>query len=169
MNLTEVERLTLVNQYKILKISEPSLAETYDHYIRILEKGIQSQYRCLANNIWPNIDEETSTEVHDILTMFDLLDTAIKTHGLDTTPGKGYPQFAGFSVNYESDHHTVSEFLFDTNQYVSVFEQLTHGLNSHSPSLRIYREMLEAYHNIDFENLPNLTLEETKTILLFPN
>ncbi len=167
MKLTQTERWTLVNQYRILEALYPKEADFFKEAQEILEHGFEIEYSGLCQNVYK--DEDTLStdeckEVIDILSMFDNLRYSYDQIEDKSDIEKHSLSFSGFDGNdsLEVKYLSYSRFLCEVQ---GKFEKLTKGdfYNSHAPSLDMYRRMLGAYKNI--ERKSQMSKEEINKVL----
>jgi uncharacterized protein YfbU (UPF0304 family) len=163
--LTPVERLTLANQFRLLAISDPDQAESYENRIEILESGYTGEYNLLFQNFSDEGDPELSSELHGILTMYRYIDNAIarltdqekEQLNLDSIA------FEGFDQNTD-EHFGLMEFWVNhLNLYAEHREKY---LNSHSQfSLEQYRAMLPVYEDLIGNNVRDFTAADLQRFI----
>ncbi|SRR6266705_2746470 len=152
MKLTKTERWILINQYCILEKLDPGEAKHYARCREILENGYEFHYGEITQHIYKDNDTmstEASREVLDILEMFSVLkrsydaledkagieDYRIKFHGFDGNDllEVKYLGYASFFCNSDGGRYTELDKGDD--------------FNSHMPTLRTYRSMLNEWKN----------------------
>lgn len=151
MNLTKIERLTLINQFKILKKLENT--DDYDENIQILEEGYSFFYRNIFEHLYEDLSEADCKFVRDVLSMYRTIERYkedSKDVGIAKRP---FSHFAGFDGNEES--HLLSFALFELSKDNSWDESkpyrdkpYTDGFNSHMPARAIYEQMLAAWTSL---------------------
>jgi uncharacterized protein YfbU (UPF0304 family) len=141
-SLTPIERLQLVNQYRILQVVHKDDEYLVKHYARLEEIykcGYVWLYR-IHENLWDELPLEVSAEVLDILDMHRslLFSLGEKPEPRDLERVK----FKGFDANNESEYLGFAEFFCqggDKYRELRIF-------NSHHPTLSRYRKMLEEWN-----------------------
>ena len=73
MQLTEAERLALINQYELLKGVYPEREDRYDVLIKCLTDGYLKDFEAQAEHLEPELSNEIRQEVRQILEMFRAL------------------------------------------------------------------------------------------------
>ncbi len=58
MLLSEFQRVSLINQYKILKHIEPTQAQNYEDIIEILSNGFEDEFDIILTTLKPSIRPE---------------------------------------------------------------------------------------------------------------
>jgi uncharacterized protein YfbU (UPF0304 family) len=154
MKLDTKDRLILSNQYKILESLYPNEACDYKQHRTIVEHGYELFYSELTTHIYDGLNDNHCREVLDILEMYRRLSCdykQLKDRGdINATDVK----FGGFDGNNESSYLLFHEFLIEQGK----FSESPAG-NSHTPSLAIYRRMLEDWkprRNKDQLNLADI-------------
>src|ERR1700719_4565191 len=85
MELTEVERLILANQYRILALlSPPDEKKSHETSAEIFERGYTQNYKDGFGQVrdWKTLPEEKCKKVIDVLEMFTAIKNA-KEDGVD--------------------------------------------------------------------------------------
>ena len=153
MKLTDAERLTLINQYEILKGINEDRANEYDILIKCLSDGYLKDFASQAGRLEEELSDETRQEVRQILDMFRAL-----------TPKGGSPghlKFAGFDGNDEAEHYAYASFLLKD---LDLWRESREGeLNSHTDMLPAYRKMLRLWSS--WADQWNPTREELDAII----
>jgi uncharacterized protein YfbU (UPF0304 family) len=135
MSLTDFERLSLINQYEILKGLHPDHDHHYDPIIKALTDGYLRDFENLAGHLEPVLGDEVRTEVREIFDMFRAL-----------APGHGAKPrliFGGFDGNEEGEHYAYASFLLEDLDLWK--ESQDSDLNSHTDMLSDYRKMLAVW------------------------
>jgi uncharacterized protein YfbU (UPF0304 family) len=149
MNLTVKDRLTLINQYEILKTVNPKNLLEYEHKIEILKHGFEGEYFELDREIDnTTLSKQLSDEVHNILTMFHTLNLFYANIEDKSEIDKNKITFKGFSGNDEGKQWTYVLFLIKKNKYSKLLDK-NQEYNSHFPMLTIYRRMLDEWNSSD--------------------
>ena len=161
MKLTTVERLTLLNQYRILEKVDPDNASFYKQACEILESGYTLNYGLeLLTGLDPDeMSEDDCSEVRDILELHRALKNAFRDLPEGTLTAED-AEFAGFDGNEETKQFAYTTFLIEHQHKWGEFQ----ALNSHWPgNLRKYRAMVAAWK--ESANKCKLTAEDVKRIL----
>lgn len=145
--LTWAERLTLWNQYEILKRLNPDDTKEYETNQEILSNGYEQYY----SEIDPSISEKTtkpdvSREVEEILEVFRAIKFSCKRLGY--TPKSHWAEFEGFDANDGGGHYGFALFVRRT---LGKWDELKDRPdNSHSAtSLDHYRQMVRVWRRLD--------------------
>ena len=160
MSLTKVERLTLVNQFRILQSAHKDddyLAEYYQRLEQIFERGYVSLY----HEAFDSLPNELSLEVsEEVLSILDLHRALLYSLGQKPDPADiERVKFNGFDANNESDHLSFAKFFTkDGEKY-----QELQVFNSHMPTLERYRKMLAEWDRM--ERKQQLTKVQIESIL----
>jgi uncharacterized protein len=154
MNLSQLDRLFLRNQYLVLKAVDPNNQDTYEKAIRILEDGYTLEYGKLVQSIDHPLSPEECQEVIDILQMFRFLGHSCgsKEKARETT-------FGGFDDLNERKQLAYARYLTEVE---GGWEE-HNVINSHCRMLAMYRRMLAAWQAS--ANQYNLTEEDVARIL----
>jgi len=165
MQLSKLERLTLINQYQILEKLNPEESEFYARHRKALEEGYVLHYEWIFNNLHEEMFEEQCREVQDILEMYRAISFAyMKEHDVKEVKKEKY-QFQGFDGNNEPEQRSYASYVVhDLGRYG---ELKYHGeyteFNSHSPMLEQYRTMLKHWKSHG-KNM-TLTIEQADELL----
>ncbi len=145
LKLSLGERLTLRNQYLILRHLDQKEPEHWDKLIRILEAGYEYEYGQLTESFSEPMGEDECREVVDILDMYSALQASRKALGTNGADLKELP-FPGFDGNdrTECQYMGYARFLVKDRRFEHVVQSAS-GFNSHSPRLRQYRDMLKIW------------------------
>lgn len=158
--MTEVERLSLVNQYQILQAlhkDDKYEAEHYRNLKEIFQKGYEYLYPEAFDKLWKPQPIEVSEEVLRIL---DLHRAMLWSLGEKPEPADiEKVKFRGFDANNEGEHLGFARFYLASGER---FEELK-AINSHTPTLRRYRRMLAEWKHFGSE--PRLSHAQIDSIL----
>lgn len=168
-SLTPVERLQLINQFRILEKLYPENAKDYAESREIIAHGYTIQYeREVFGEVWEEMDIEECKYVFDVL---DMHRTLIQSYDA-LTDKKGLTpdnvRFRGFDGNNESKCWAFTEHLKKQGLWV---ETLTGGVNSHFPTKARYVNMLKKFEPIKEKILEShtgnwdLTAEQIREII----
>lgn len=167
MELSKLERLSLINQYLILEKLYPEEADYYAKHRKAVQEGYKLHYKWLFENIDNEMSEDDCREVLDILEMY----RAITWSYMDIKGVKDISEhkymFKGFDGNNESEQLAyASYFIFDLERY----QELLYGkeyasLNSHMPTLDRYRRMLALWDSFDGKKTMRLSLDKIDELL----
>ncbi|KZN68309.1 hypothetical protein N473_07750 [Pseudoalteromonas luteoviolacea CPMOR-1] len=165
MNLSQQERLQLINQFEILSIQNENDASHYQELIKILQSG----YTIFYNQVFQHLSEEMSEEscklVLNILDLYRAIeDTRARTASKELDDHRR-STFLGFDGNSETEYMCFARFLVveqgkfrEQEQYL----QKNDNMNSHMPMIEIYRRMLIAAGNY---NIWEMSAEDALNIL----
>lgn len=150
MELSKVERLIIANQYRILEKLDPDEAEGYARHRQALEDGYQLHYDEAFYNIWDNLPEKECRFVLDVLSMHSALHFSFKELEDKSGIDEAYIKFQGFDGNNESHYMAYCKyFCVKLERFSELVDQGHDGFNSHSPTLDLYRRMLDAWERMD--------------------
>ena len=169
MELTDAQRLILVNQLEILMRLKPTAEEKrrYGRAQHILLNGYEFLYdeANVVGTLSPPVSEAVSKKVYEVFEMFRILDAAIEK--LPQGQKSGLPEsslrFSGFDGNHETDYMAFARFLcHEMNLFT---EQKKSKFNSHCPMVATYNRMLGTFvvvkKDFDFdESLSKEALEK---------
>lgn len=163
MELTEKERLFLINQYEILKKLDPDEEEYYEKDQKILIQGLTKEYDSLVDGLHNETPIEVCNEVIDILQMYrSLYFSYLKLSDIEKAEiDEDDVKFQGFDGNEEGSHHLYVEYIIEDDDRFTEFKDVE--LNSHWNKLSKYREMIVRWRKYHRYNL--LTIEKIKDIL----
>ena len=102
MELTEFQRLSLINQYKLLGLLDNDASGFYEELVRLLEEGLFAEFKSLTTEAWRNIKQSDLDFTRQILKMFLDFAEAREDKLVDEADYSKLPKFMGFSENYES-------------------------------------------------------------------
>ena|ERR1700691_5048142 len=153
--LTPVERLQLINQFRILEKLYPEHAEDYAASREIIAHGYAIQYEEAFTEVYEEMDVEEGEYVYDVLNLHRTLVQSYEA----LTDKKGLTlddiRFRGFDGNNETKRWAFAEHLQKQGKWK---ETLTGGLNSHSEmTMHRYPRMLEKFEPIRQQILASLT------------
>jgi len=137
MQLTEVQRLILFNQFKILEKLDPENAEEYSQNREILDEGYVREYSRLR--LHQELGALECQEVWDTLKMYAYLQRSYESVEDKTGLGKLAISFPGFSSNHETDQWAYARFIKQHGSWERVGRD---DLDSGAPMLKQYKEML---------------------------
>lgn len=165
ISLSKVERLILLNQFKILDIIGDPEMGTYAHWIKALEYGYEYHYDEILQRVSDNLPRERCMWVLDVLDMHRMMWYAWEAGGRPEEIEKKDIIFRGFDGNNESELlGYVLYFLEDRSRYEELQQNAPRlGYNSHSPMVGVYDRMLEQWHLS--QDKYSLTLEDLKRIV----
>jgi uncharacterized protein YfbU (UPF0304 family) len=143
MTLTEVERLSLLNQYLILDKVDPEGG--WAKFAKIVQEGYSGRYSQLTEHLYNELSPQKSRFVEDVLSMFDALQRPYIDAKAEVPSEL---MFSGFDGNNEAELLGYTRFVIeDERRWVSVRTN-GDGLNSHFPSIERYRRMLTKWQEL---------------------
>lgn len=149
--MTKIERLQLINQFKILNLLQPNTG--YEEKILILEGGFINHYDELTTLIQDEISDDVSQFVINVLNMYrDLHFTSAKINDEKLIE---LVKFEGFDGESEFDYWSYADFfLLKLNR----FQELTRenqfaDIDSHYPLIDRYERQLEIYSSFKATNV----------------
>lgn len=163
LRLSRVERAILANQMTIMELLDPGNGPSFSRNRHILQNGFVNEYSSMMVSI---AEEELSLdecrEVINIMQMHGDLAFSyrwlIDKSGLDQRA----IEFVGFDANSEAQQHAYCKFLVERGSTFDGLMMRDVDLNSHAPTLRMYRDMLTIWHA--YTNSP-LTKEQIVSIV----
>lgn len=158
--MTNEERLTLVNQFEILKCLKPEESRYYEKKIEILEEGYTYHYDEIFGNLSPEMSKEDSRFVLDLLNMYrDINFSKSNYTKAQLSEIKDLStQYRGFDYNddYEATLGFYAKFFIkELGRFQELIEDEDFdGFNSHWLMLNSYKEYLSNYGELkDLENI----------------
>ena len=164
MDISNKDRVLLINQLRILKILDSNNADSYDATIDLLTSGFKIFYSDIEPFLSDDMPESEGRLVLDVLSLYRMVD-----HHIHKNPGSKvaehlYARFDGFDGNYEGQHLAFTEFLINTQgKFRERVIDWNEDFNSHSPCLGKYRSMIAAWENV--EKKYDLSEEQVLAIL----
>lgn len=145
MDISNVQRLILSNQYKIMTFLDPDNAERYRRYQTIIERGFGLQMNELERD-FTELSEETCRTIINIMEMYHALQIS-NTNLRDYLKEKAdiderRLNFLGFDAATESRYLSYVRFLVNTEGRYTHFDSGSHGFNSQTPMWDKYQRML---------------------------
>lgn len=160
-SLTKIERLMLINQYRILQElhkDDPRQVKRFAYQEEIFERGYAWLYHELFDNLWDEQPIETAKECVDILQLHRLM---LFSFGDSPSPEEvDRVKFQGFDGNYEAEYLAFARFFCQEGER---FEELK-IINSHHHTLPRYRRMLAEWTRIGRDEIP-LSRPQVNSIL----
>lgn len=173
--LSEIERLTLINQYTILaKLSaEDHEKEDYELKIEILENGFERRYRDLIDFLFEPMPEEDSIYVNDVLDFYEDVHFAFnKLPDDEKDENLEYKvKFKGFDLNdaEQSKLYSYADFMINKYDGWHYLRELVDAgeieINSHGSEVpkHVLLEYIERRNRIKQEKLINFSIAEPLT------
>ncbi|WP_171654563.1 YfbU family protein [Paenibacillus foliorum] len=149
MKLSNVERLVLSNQYKILMDLNPDEVDYYEEKLKIVQNGYTHYYNDLFSEIDEELPEHISQEVVAVLNMYRAINFSyddLKDDEKQEIP-KHRVEFEGFDGNEEPQHYSFCRFVIeDSNRFQELHNK--NGYNAHRDVLPKYRRMLIVWEKL---------------------
>jgi uncharacterized protein YfbU (UPF0304 family) len=164
LQLTHFERLVLLNQYRLLKLVDPTgERSTYATYAEILEGGFEGEYHRIEQTLSePPLSETECSEAIDILEMMSVVHRVYDAlHDKSGVRNVRYKGFAGNSPE-ELRYLAYARFLTGTDGRWSDLKNHDNH-NSHFPSLPGYRAMLAVWKSLPDKH--DLTKEQLAKVV----
>lgn len=157
VELTNVQRQILHNQYQILSMLDEENNDEYEYKMKILYEGYERDYSDVIN-VFSNesiTDYETCQETSDILNMNRIIQSVISklSNQEKEELELSWIEFDGFDANNDK-HYSYAKHQIDSGKWAELRGK---ELNSHtSSSIRRYRKMLPAFNQCMSEGLNKL-------------
>lgn len=165
MEITDIERLILINQFNILEQMNPQ-----DPYFKngreILENGYRNLYSEITDILSDEMSEQDGDFVIDVLQMYrSLNDSYIKIKDKENVSEEDL-NFPGFDGNQEGKFYLFTKFYIQDFGRYAEFSDGKHGeFNSHSRMIPKYRRMLAEWREQAGRYESELTIEQIKRII----
>lgn len=146
MKLSRTERWILANQYRILAAISPDDRDSYEKYADALEEGYSAYIDQMAEHIYDERDivtDEQCSFVLQTMSMYEALQRGFEQHGPQTVR-ETEVRFPGFDGNNETPLMGYARFVIDREHRFTHLDR-NHDLNSHMPSVDMYRRMLDRW------------------------
>ncbi len=141
--LTPTERLILANQFRILSHLEED--DSHSIKVSILENGYEVQYHKIFQGISDALPEESGREIHEILSMFRMIDNAKVRLTNEQKNQVARLSFVGFDHNNEATEYLFMMFLIEeANLYQELRGRDLEPIGDRLPG---YKRLLGAYIN----------------------
>lgn len=163
--LTQLDRLMLSNQFKILRALYPDDADMYDEMLNIVERGYTGLYYELFEHIHEEVPQEVYDEVIDILNMYRAINFSFSDLSQEekSTIPEHKLKFGGFDGNNEPYHRGIAIFLLNSQGRYQELQEEKSSYNTHFPTLNKYRRMLRDWSEIGKKD--KLTFFEIRKLL----
>lgn len=161
--MDKVQKLILINQYKILSLLDPNEKEDYDKRIDALVSGYTLNQEWHIGWIGDDHPVDDCKFVLDVLDMFDRIKFSIETKKITGIPKDYRTKFRGFDGNdqFECWCMGYARYLFEhENRFTYLIDDKKFDFNSHMPTARLYESMLEKYRKYDLSELPDYCLNK---------
>ena len=154
MNLTRLERLTLINQFKLLLAADAHEEKYYRSMIKVLEEGYELEYPEAFRNVYEKgLSSEECNFVMNVLDAYHFLSLA--WNNLPDKAGiKEYDvTFHGFDGNNEGSYLGYARHLIeDQGRWVGL---KLNDYNCHMPTLEKYSAIVKKFKEV---NVPGTLL-----------
>ncbi|MCY4259964.1 MAG: YfbU family protein [Rhodobacteraceae bacterium] len=165
LTLTKVERLMLINQFRILEALGPDETSSYAEQRTILEDGYESYYdwKVFGQILSPTSCEE-GTEVLDTLTMFDAIRNSLpEGASVDDYP---HSRFNGYSGNEETKSMAFARFSIEgLGKFSSLPLRETDPWNSHFPMREVYGRMLAEWRKVPETDRFDMSEDQLRSVM----
>jgi uncharacterized protein YfbU (UPF0304 family) len=144
VSLSELERLMLSNQYRILEALYPDERQSFALTREAIEHGYELEYAEIFEQLYEPMSEDVCERVVDILNMHRALHHAwqnINTTNLDPQDIK----FRGFDGNHETRDMVYTRYLLKDCGKWQELHQPGHDYNSHMQTAGSYERMIRAW------------------------
>lgn len=151
MNLTKIERLSLINQMKILEKLYPEEALQFSQNRTALEEGFTLHYDWIFEKLRDEMSGEDCQEVLDILDMYRAITFSLREiDGCDDLEKHHLAKFKGFDGNNEGQRlDYVRYFVVELERYDELKQGKLPTFNSHTRMLPTYQKMLERWDKVE--------------------
>jgi uncharacterized protein YfbU (UPF0304 family) len=165
--LTKFERLSLVNQYRILRKLDSENAEDYDFLAEVFEEGYTSEYYVAFQSFQDEMSPDETKDVMDTLEMYTSLQRAYKSFGQDDRAAftESDLEFSGWDGNDEMGCRRMAfaRFLRTQGRWATLQLRKPGDFNSHMPDFGQYERMLGAWR--EAKDRVELTADDVKRII----
>ena len=144
--LSKIQRLTLINQYKILAELDKENRKQYEEFIEILSSGYSVFYDTLTEWISDEMKEEDGEFVLDVLDLYCAVEV-YEMHN-ETLKGLKDTKFCVFYGNREFQEMIFTRFLIlKQNKFPELLKLAkdTDNFNSHQPMRHIYEPIIKRW------------------------
>lgn len=168
VKLTEVERLTLLNQFKILSRITPEEDQdlVYSYYVDILQHGFEYDYgRIFDDSLMPCVPKENGEFVLNVMYMYRCIKESYDNLVANNATGQITATeiaFLGFDAKEPGGHLRYCQHLVVEDLYP---EYKGRRLESHMSVLDAYARMLSRFDTINGNEQHNMSAEQLKYIL----
>ncbi len=144
--MEKIQRLALINQYKILAKLDENNRKQYEEYIEILESGYKVFYDSLTDWISDEMSEDNGNFVLDVLDLYSAVESYKQHKG--ELEGLQNTIFRGFDGNREFKDMEFTRFLiFKQNKFTELkkYASETDNFNSHGIMRHIYEPIVKRW------------------------
>ena len=148
MQLSEVERWILSNQYRILERLYPEYEDSFKEAQEAIGCGYELEYDGLSQHIYSGQQVMTTVEcqeVINILAMFSVLARTYKSLPNTADTDESSIRFPGFDENTEGKQIRYARYFCRSGSGNFTDLDRPDDFNSHMPTLDSYRRMLAAW------------------------
>ena len=151
--LNQVEKLILLNQYKILRDlavlkKDENDEELYDNNIKILQNGFAHNYTDLTDELSNDMLNEDCELVWDILELYSYINFSFKRLKNSTIKETDI-KFIGFDGNNELELRSYCKFIIkDLHRFCELLDSSNDDLNSHHEMFMNYKKMIEKWNDM---------------------
>lgn len=165
--LNDYERLTLINQFRILEALYPDDADGYAKSREILENEYEANYEMHVFSLASNpISEREGKEVKDTLQMFKYIEEAMpEDFPAEMYP---YPRFQGYSPEDGREFIKFARFAVERMGIPNNFPKIE-SWESPVPTREAYRIMHREWDKLSSREMFNMSLPQLKNVLNSPN
>lgn len=168
MELSKLERLNLINQFLMLEKLYPEEADYYAQHRKALEGGYKLHYQWIFDHLDDEVSSAACQEVLDILEMhrafaFSYMHANQKKEVVDDERFR----FRGFDGNEEPRQLSyASYFIMELGRFQELlYDKEYSDLNSHTPMMPSYRDMLKIWKSFETRERMRLSIEQINQIL----
>jgi hypothetical protein len=148
MKLSSKERISLLNQYRILAKLYPDEEAHYQELVSILESGYEVFYSQIDQWLSDPMPEEEGRFVIDVLNMYRAIEDFKRSNESDAVSTDFLSFFRGFDGNEEASYMSFAKFLIlDQGKFAEQrnYFSKNDALNSHAPMIGKYRRMVQRW------------------------
>ncbi len=161
MKLSRFERLSLINQFKIIQLLDPKNSKDYESNLEILRNGYEGLYEDVLSEVQSSLSEEATSFVYDTLHMFQSIHYYCIDNSADPNTTKYHSKFDGFDGNNETQYYGIANWLIQNEKMYPDLSKCM--MNSHSERLDIYQAMVKEWKLCPNKNV--LTSSDLQKIL----
>lgn len=165
LQLTDVQRRILINQYEILAALRPKEAAYFDRCAEIIRRGY---YEFWPDYVTGDLDDPMAQKeliyVMDVLEMYDRLQVSFDRlpESEKTKVAANEVLFSGFDGGSERAYMAYARFLREKMERFTTV-RLDHELDSHFPTRDKYEAMLKVLPRLDGDG--TLTATQIRAVL----
>ncbi|MDB5851083.1 MAG: hypothetical protein JWP29_4835 [Rhodoferax sp.] len=160
MSLTKIERLILLNQYRLLATLEPTEARSYERHVKALENGFATEYGFL-DRLSAELSEEDCEFVYHALNVYEGMQSSWDRLADKDGITKDSLAYHGFAGNSEGPFMSYSRYIVED---LGKYDYLLIGdHNSHRPTGVQYERMISTWRSFDSSH--DMTSEQIRAVL----